>query len=226
MSENDAANEMDGPYGEAAPEAAGPDGNPADQPAESEKPANVWEDPEAAKAEIERLRKENGAKRTNAKAQAADEARKELAQQVAKTLGLGEDETPVDPAELTRQIEAEKAARRSTQVELAIYKAAAKAGGDPDALLDSRSFLATLDDVDPSDSDAVVAAISAAVEGNPRLGVEKPSRLPAPNPAQGSSAGGAPSLSDQIADAEKRGDRATAIALKAQKLADLAADQK
>lgn len=226
MSENDATNEPAESFDEGglAPGSVEKT-NDTGQPEEI-KPANVWEDPEAAKAEIERLRKENGAKRTNAKAQAADEARKELAQQVAKTLGLGEDETPVDPAELTRQIEAEKAARRSTQVELAIYKAAAKAGGDPDALLDSRSFLATLDDVDPSDSDAVVAAISAAVEGNPRLGVERPSRLPAPNPAQGSSAGGAPSLSDQIADAEKRGDRATAIALKAQKLADIAADQK
>ena len=193
----------------------------------SSKPENPWDDPEAARAEIERLRKENGAARTNAKAKAADEARSELAQTIGKALGLVEDnETSVDPSELTRQIEAEKSSHRATQVELAVYKAAGVAGGDPVALLDSRSFLGTLDDVDPSDVDGVVAAISAAVEANPRLGVEKPSRLPAPNPALGSSAGGAPSLGDQIADAEKRGDRATAIALKAQKLAAIAADQK
>ena len=221
MSENDA---VETEQAETPPERTlTPD---QEQAFEKVEESSLPDDVERLKSEIAKLRKENGAARTNAKAKAAEDARAELTQEFGKLLGFVDNETPADPAELARQIEAEKAARRSTQVELAVYKAAAKAGGDPDALLDSRSFLGTLDDVDPSDSDAVVAAVSAAVEGNPRLGVEKPSRLPAPNPAQGSSAGGAPSLGDQIADAEKRGDRATAIALKAQKLADIAADQK
>lgn len=51
----------------------------------------------AATTEIERLRRENGAERTNAKAKAADEARAELAQTIGKTLGLVKDDEQADP---------------------------------------------------------------------------------------------------------------------------------
>ena len=153
--------------------------------------ANLWEDPEAAKAEIERLRKENGAARTNAKAQAADEARAELANTIGKALGLVEDET-IDPAKLTESLTTSQAEAKQARVELAVFRNAATAGGDPAALLDSSSFLASLAAVDPTDSAAVTAAIQSAVTANPRLGAAPADpTAPAPNPAQGAGANGA-----------------------------------
>lgn len=152
---------------------------------------SVWEDPAAAKAEIERLRKENGAARTNAKAQAAEEARKELAAELAKILNLNAPET--DPAKLadslTEATKAQAEAKRA-QVELAVFRNAGRAGGDPDALLDSTSFLKTLDGIDSHDAAAVEAAIKEAVSTNPRLGAAGGIRVPAPNPAQGTSGAG------------------------------------
>ncbi len=163
---------------------------------EPKAPANPWEDPVAAKAEIERLRRENGAARTNAKAQAAEDAKKELAQTIGRALGLVEDE-PIDPAKLTESLTASQAEAKNARVELAVFRAANAAGGDPAALLDSQSFLRSLADVDPSDTAAVQAAIEKAVADNPRLGAAPETRTPAPNPAQGSSANG-PGTASQL----------------------------
>lgn len=163
---------------------------PTEPPKAAEAPANPWSDPKAAEAEIERLRKENAKDRTNAKAQAAEDARKELAQTIGRALGLVEDEQ-MDPAKLTESLTASQAEAKRARVELAVFRNAATAGGDPNALLDSSSFLATLDAIDPADSAAVTAAIEAAVAGNARLGAAPGSpKVPAPNPAQGAGAGG------------------------------------
>jgi hypothetical protein len=150
----------------------------------------VWEDPETAKAEIERLRKENAKDRTTAKQTAADEAKAALAQEIGKALGLVKDE-PVDPAKLTEQITAAQADAKRAQVALAVYQNAATAGADPLALLDSATFLAKAAALDPTDVDGLKAAMTEAVTANPRLGAAPESRTPAPNPAQGSSGGGA-----------------------------------
>jgi len=145
-----------------------------------------WDDPTVAKAEIERLRKENGAARTNAKAQAATDAR----QQILKDLGLIEGDEVADPAKIAAQLAASGADARQARVELAVYRAAG-AIADPSALLDSTSFLASLKDIDPTDSAAITAAITAAVESNPRLGAasEGP-RAPRPDLSQASGANG------------------------------------
>lgn len=179
--------------------------------------ANVWENPDAAKAEIERLRRENGAARTNAKAQAAEEARKELANTIGKALGIVEDGAETDPAKLTESLTASQREAKQARVELAVFRNAASAGGDPAALLDSASFLAKVADLDPSDADALADAIKAAVEANPRLGAAPADpKAPAPNPAQGASASGAPGIEAQIAEATKAGNHRLAIALKRQ----------
>ena len=200
------------------------DPKPADPPKALEQPTNPWEDPTAAKAEIERLRKENGAARTNAKAQAAEDARKELANTIGKALGIVEDGTETDPAKLTESLTTSQAEAKQARVELAVFRNAATAGGDPAALLDSSSFLKSLAEVDPADSAAVTAAIQAAVTANPRLGAAPGEpKAPAPNPAQGTSASGAPvgSLDAQIAEAEKARDFQKVIALKQQRAAEL-----
>lgn len=165
--------------------------SPTEPPAANPAPvSNPWEDPKAAQAEIERLRREAGAARTNAKAQAAEDARKEVTQSIAKALGLVEDEAS-DPAKLTESLTTAQADAKRARVELAVFRNAGTAGGDPAALLDSSSFLTSLAAIDPSDSEAVSAAIQAAVMANPRLGAAPAEpRTPAPNPAQGSSASG------------------------------------
>jgi hypothetical protein len=169
-------------------------------PQSSETPAptgkgNPWDDPKAAEAEIKRLRQENGAARTNAKAQAAEEARKELANTIGKALGIVEDGAETDPAKLTESLTASQREAKQARVELAVFRNAAAAGGDPAALLDSASFLAKVADLDPSDADALSDAIKAAVEANPRLGAAPADpKAPAPNPAQGSSAAGSPDV--------------------------------
>ena len=192
----------------AAPEAPKADAKP-----------NVWEDPEAAKAEIERLRKENGASRTNAKQQAADEARKELAQTIGKALGLVEDE-PVDPNQLTQQLTASQAAAKAAQVELAVFRAAASTDADASALLDSRTFLAKVADIDPGDSAAIAAAIAEAVTANPRLGKAATAPGLKPNPAQGRSASPPATVAEQIAAAQAAGDTRQVLRLKAAQAMD------
>ncbi|MFD3929694.1 hypothetical protein [Streptomyces sp. NPDC058614] len=120
-------------------------------------------------------RAEAGKERTTAKANAAQEAREQL----LKDLGLLKpDETP-DPAKLAAELGekdtrlAELAASTRTQaIELAAYKAASKHEANPAALLDSRSFLKSVEGLDPADKDfdtLLDAAIKAAVEGNQQL---------------------------------------------------------
>ena len=175
---------------------------------------NLWDDPAAAKAEIERLRKENGAARTTAKANAADEARNELAQTIGKALGLVEDES-IDPVQLTTQLTESQALARQAKVELAVFRAATDTDADPAALLDSRTFLAKLADLDPTDSAAVTAAISEAVAVNPRLGKASPQQQGMkPNPAQGRSASPPLGVAEQIAAAQQGGDLKAVLRLK------------
>jgi hypothetical protein len=125
----------------------------------------VWDDPAAARAEIEKLRRQNGDERINAKKQAADEARNELLQK----LGLTKDGEQPDPAKVAADLAAEREARANTARELAIFKAASGAGADPAKLLDSNSFLTSVKGLDPADGDAIAAAITAAVTANQSL---------------------------------------------------------
>lgn len=87
---------------------------------------------------------------------------------IAKAFGAKAD-TPPDPAALAEQVTTEQAKAREAAVQLAVYRNATAAGANPDALLDSASFLRTLAEVDPTDAVAVNAAIKTAVDANPRL---------------------------------------------------------
>lgn len=201
---------------------------PAEPAAPSDPPAGddgIWNDPIKAKAEIERLRKENGKDRTTAKLNAAAEAEAATLKKIGEALGIIKPEAsePVDPAQLTKQVEDERAEARKAKVALSIYQNATTAGADPVAILDSASFLAKTAALDPSDTAALVVAMQEAVTANPRLGASPGSRLPAPNPAQGSSGSGAATLTPQqeAAQAEKAGNYAQAGAIKAQQLLTL-----
>ena len=157
---------------------------------------------------------------------AATKAREELAQTVGKALGLIKDDEKLDPAKLAEQLNGAQAQVKQTQVELAVYQAAASAGANANALLDSRSFLNKIASLEPSDNDGITAAIAEAVASNktfalaaPAAAVVEPEHTgPKPNPAQGSSGSGAPTIDDQIAAARKDGNLRLAIHLENQKL--------
>jgi hypothetical protein len=76
-----------------------------------------------------------------------------------------------------------------------VYHAAAGVNANAVKLLDSRAFMTKLATIDPTDHVAIAAAIGDAVTADPSLAQAASdtttSRLPAPNPAQGSSASGA-----------------------------------
>ena len=169
----------DAPIGGASPTPAdpadpAPKGDAEDDP-EGGKPTGLPDDTEALKAEISRLRKENAKDRTDAKAKAADDARNTLVADLAKALGISQpEEITVESlqeqltgktGELTIAQEAAKAA--ATQ--LAIFRAAAAANADPDLLLDSARFQATLADVETTDSKAVETAITSWVKDHPKF---------------------------------------------------------
>ncbi|GAA1454145.1 hypothetical protein [Nocardiopsis tropica] len=179
--------------GDPAPEVAPPTPEspkptpPPDEakPAVEEKPkavdADPWADPETARKEIEKLRRENASSRTNAKQQAAQEAIDELTGKLGRALGYVKDDQPPTAEELTKQLTEAAKERDATQSELqqlrverAAERAAREHGADVDVLLDSRSFATKLADLDPSAtdfSDTVNALVEKAVADNPKFKV-------------------------------------------------------
>lgn len=147
---------------------------PAGQPPAA--PESVEALPDWAQKIINEARKDAGDSRIAAK-NAADAAKTELAQQIGKALGLVPDGEPADPAKLTEQLTAAQQSQRDALVELAVYRAAGPLGAKPDALLDSRSFLTSIKDVDPTDGEAIKTAVTAAITANPLL---KTQAAPAP----------------------------------------------
>lgn len=99
----------------------------------------------------------------------ADARVKAILQAAGIDTGDTNEEDPVKAAADARAAAEQEA--RQARLELAVYRAASAANGDPAALLDSRAFLARAADLDPSDQEAVAGAIRDAIQDNPRLAV-------------------------------------------------------
>lgn len=150
--------------------------------------------PDWAQKALRDARADAAKSRTTAKQTAAEEARKEMAAQVAKALGIAGDE-PVKPEELTAQVEAAQSTAWRNGTELALYRVATRLGADAEALLDSNSFLDTLDDlvsVDPRSAEFATqleAKVNAALEKSPAkfktAGQASGLNAPRPDPSQG-----------------------------------------
>ena len=134
---------------------------PADTPKVPDNASSVKDLPDWAQKEIESLRKEAG------DARVASKKTQELLDSVAKALGL-KDEKP-DPAKLAAELAASRSEQEDMTRQLAIYRIAPQAGGDPAALIDSRSFLSSIKDIDPSDTKKLEKAVRDAVQSNPKL---------------------------------------------------------
>jgi hypothetical protein len=131
--------------------------------------------------------------RTGSKANAAAEAQREMAAKVAKALGLAGAEPP-DPAQLLEQAEAARDAAWASALELQIFRIAGAAGANPDALLDSRSFIDSLDELyelDPKSAEfkaalqAKVQAAAAKYPATPGSPAPGAPAGPRPDPTQG-----------------------------------------
>jgi hypothetical protein len=112
------------------------------------------------------------------------QAQAEFAQKIGKALGLiADEEKPLDPQQVIETLTAERDTtaqerdkererHRRALIELAVHRASQKVGADPDALLDSRSFLKAVRDMDPDAdefSTALTETIQTAVEDNPKF---------------------------------------------------------
>lgn len=160
--------------------------------------------PSGAQKLIADLRKENGTRRSEAteakklreaaeaKAAAGDERFTNAVEALTRALGLTPelaDEQQPSPEELLGEVSSKY---QQSRIELAVYRAAAAHGGDPDALLDSRAFLNNASRLDPADEgfdQAIAAAIGDAVATNPKLRAA-PATRPAAAPSGGDFGGG------------------------------------
>ncbi|GAA0934910.1 hypothetical protein [Nonomuraea longicatena] len=200
--------ENDKPQNPPAPEPA-PEPTPEPEPApaaddKAKADARKIDDlPAWAQAELRRARMEAVNARKAAEEQKTQgpspedlvaQAQKDLAQQIGKALGLvAEEETPLDPQQVIEKLtaekdstakerDAEKDRHRRALIELAVHRASTRLGADPDALLDSRSFLRNVRDMDPDGeafSAALTGAIQKAVEDNPKFKASGASGPPA-----------------------------------------------
>jgi hypothetical protein len=182
----------------ATPPAATTDPAPAsapETPAAPSEAANVDQLPPWAQKLIRDGRTEAATNRAKAKEHGdALEALKTQSQKqldgIAQALGLKpEQATPEqimaerDAARATADQSAAQA--RQSQVELAVFRAAAQSGANGTALLDSRSFVAGLDGLDPSSADfgqQVADKIAAATDANPawKTAIPAPAVVPPP----------------------------------------------
>ena len=123
-------------------------------------------------------------------------------------------QTELEKAQAAAQKNAERAQALLTRTVTAEIKALANEFADP---TDAATFLAgnqyAGEDGDV-DTDQIKADLADLLKSKPHLGKQPTSRVPAPNPAQGTSASGSLSIDAQIAEAEKAGDHRKAISLK------------
>ncbi|MBH0241951.1 hypothetical protein I3W98_02880, partial [Streptomyces cavourensis] len=162
-------------------------------------------DPARFEKLVENLRGDVAAEKAKREAleQKAKDDQAAFMKKVAVAFGLETDEAkPPTPEELAKQLEeaqtrtkASDDRARQTQVELAVYKTAARHGGDPDALLDSRSFANAISKLDPTAADfneQVGQAVKTAVDSNKKLAAKAPEpKGPEPTPAGGAPMDGA-----------------------------------
>lgn len=161
---------------EPAPEPEAPTPPEGDDP---------WSDPDKAKREIEKLRRENAAQRTKAK------DRDQLAKKVAEfeQAQLTEQERTANEL-AAAQKRAAQLQERTVRAEIKAY--AADQFADPE---DAAAFLQLTDYVDGDgdvDSERIKADLADLLKRKPHLGKAEPFRRPAPDPHQGSSANGRP----------------------------------
>lgn len=147
----------------ATPAVEAPDDSSADGDGDN-KPDDNKPDSEQTfdAAYVKKLRDEAAGHRTE------KQASKDALAQIAKILNPDADKP--DASDIPNQLAQAQAESVATQRELAVYKAAGKNGADADKLIDSRSFMDSVKELDPAGKDfatKVAEAIKEAVKNNP-----------------------------------------------------------
>lgn len=139
-----------------------PTATTAGQPSQPVQDAAYWQ------AEAEKWKANSRKNEANAKANREAEAtQKALLAEVAAKLGIQTADGQPDPTQISAQLEAAQRQNKTAALELAVLRAAGRLGANGDALLDSRSFVAQLADLDPAQPQGIEAAIQAALAGSP-----------------------------------------------------------
>lgn len=145
----------------------------------------------------------------------------EFAQQIGRALGLiGEEQKELTPEQVIEQLtserdttakerDAEKERHRRALIELAVHRAGSKMGADSDALLDSRSFLKKIRDLDVNADDFATTlgeVIQLALDENPKFKAASMTGPPARSGGEfaGGPGGRPPSSEPTIDDFRKR----------------------
>lgn len=124
--------------------------------------------------ELAQARKDAARYRTERNGNGAEvNALQEQMTAIAKHLGLEDASDPVKVAEAAKaERDALASEVKTLKIGQALTRAAKAKGADADALADSRSFMATVEQLDPSDAKfaaALEAAVDKAVKDNPKL---------------------------------------------------------
>ncbi|MFJ6316080.1 hypothetical protein ACIQJW_08365 [Streptomyces californicus] len=208
------------PAAPAQPEPAAPTTEPAEPATEPKGKSPEFKgefDPVKFQKLVENLRGDVEAekqKRQTAEQKAKDD-QAAFMKKVAAAFGIETDEQkPPTPEELAKQLVEEQTRTKASddrarqrEVELAVYKTAGKHGGDPDALLDSRTFAKAIEKLDPSDDgfdEAVAKAVKTAVDSNSKLAAKAPKQEPEPTPAGGAPMDGAGNGKRQLGEADRK----------------------
>jgi hypothetical protein len=125
---------------------------------------------------------------------------------VADKLGIPFD-GKLGPEQLTAKLEAAQRTARQKAIELAVYRSAAAAGADPDALLDSRSFTDRTVELDPDSADftaQIASLISEVASSQPRYqaAAQTTAQTRPPTQTSGANFAAAPQVARQWTDAD------------------------
>lgn len=145
--------------------------------------------------------------------QAAEQGLEKLREDFAAALGFKKDDSP-DPAALQRTV-AERESKISglqsenagLRREVRAWEEASRQGANTLALLDSRSFLDSLSQLDPAAEDfrsSLEKAVTQALDANPALKADAIPRVPKPDPSQGSGRPAPTGAERGVAEAERR----------------------
>ena len=183
-----------------------PASNDAETPANDGQQAPQVDEQTGSQADDPKLRAaRDEAYKNRQKANAAAQEKADLIQTLGKALGLVKDDDEQgkgpDAEALTKQIADEQAKATSAARELAVYKAAASNGADPAKLLDSRSFLSSIENVDHTDDKAISAAIKSAVDGNRSFALARAAGASTADTASGPGGGSTPKADMSLNDA-------------------------
>lgn len=147
--------------------------NQQQQQQETGNEGTPWDDPAKAKAEIERLRRENANERVNAKKSAADEARKDLLKEFQKLVNPeAADGGNLTVEDLNKELTRERENARLAALELQVYREASHDKLNAERILNSRSFFNKTKDLDPKSDDfgsKLAEVIQAEVKNDPTL---------------------------------------------------------